>query len=185
MLNLKHNDYDISLTDEPMYSFESVDNVRTYEHEYILGDDRNFASKYRLRLSKGEQIIHSCLLAASGWGTDINFQSAIIIDESIYVAVGNVVCSLKLPSLALQWWQKVDFATCFRIHYLSREDCLITHGECSISRITKKGEIIWCKSGKDIFTEGFEIKGDYIEAIDFNHEKYRICVRDGQIELVS
>lgn len=185
MPNLKYDDYDISLVDEPMYTLHSVDNIRTYDREYILSDDSQINSKHGISLLEGERILRSCILVASGGGTGIHFQSAVIVGDSIYVAVGNVLCSLKLPSLDLQWQKKVDFAACFGVYYLTNEDCLITHGECDISCIIRNGDLVWNKSGKDIFTESFEIKDDYIEVVDFNHEKYRIRVKDGQIQLVS
>jgi hypothetical protein len=185
MLKLKFGDYTVLLVDEPTYSLESVDNIREYADEYVLSDDSYFGSKHGLQILEGERLLTSCILIASGGPTKIHSQSAIIVQDNIYVAVGNMVCSLNLPSLKLKWWQKVDFATCCGIYHLSAEGAVITHGECDISKFSESGELIWSKSGKDIFTEGFEIKGNYIRAIDFNHEEYRIRLTDGQISLDS
>lgn len=185
MLNLKHNQYVVSLIDETMYTPNSTDNIHTYEFEYVISDDKHIDSRHGLNLYNQEKAIDSCILIASGGPTRIHANSAAIVDQNIYIAVGNVLCSLSLPSLDLQWWQKVDFAACFGVYYHARLDCLITHGECDISRISKSGDAVWSKSGKDIFTEGFGIQGDHINTTDFNHEKYQIRVKDGQMKLVS
>lgn len=47
------------------------------------------------------------------------------------------------------------------------------------------GTIEWRTSGKDIFTEGFELFSDHIEVIDFNKEKYRIQIDNGLISLMN
>ena len=57
----------------------------------------------------------------------------------------------------------------------------ITYQKFAIATNTK---LLWVTSGKDIFTEGFEIFQDYIEAIDFNNEKYRIEIQSGDSKLV-
>ena len=185
MLKLQWGNYDLLLLDEPAYSLESVDNTREYSREHVLSDDSYFGSKHGLQILEGDRLLTSCILISSGGPTSIHSQSAIIFDDNIYVAVGNKVCALNLPSLELKWWQKVDFATCFGIYHLPAQRSLIAHGECDISRVSESGELIWSKSGKDIFTEGFEIEEGYIKAIDFNHEEYQIRLADGQIKLVS
>jgi hypothetical protein len=43
---------------------------------------------------------------------------------------------------------------------------------------------VWSASGGDIFSEGFRIVDDHIEAIDFNHEVYRIDIATGHSQLV-
>jgi hypothetical protein len=71
------------------------------------------------------------------------------------------------------------------VYYLPQSDCLISHGECDIACLTLSGEIKWTATGKDIFSEGFSISDDHIEVTDFNHEKYRIDLADGHIQLIS
>jgi hypothetical protein len=54
-----------------------------------------------------------------------------------------------------------------------------------IARVSLTGEIVWSAGGKDIFSEGFQIVGDYIEAIDFNHEVYRVDIATGRSKLIQ
>ncbi|MEM7115350.1 MAG: hypothetical protein AAF614_23110 [Chloroflexota bacterium] len=185
MLKLRSDKYDICILNEPTYNLRSVDNVYTYEHEYVLSRENHFNSSHGIKIVAEEEVLNSCVLVASGGSTGVHDRTAVIVRDYIYLAVGDALSCLKLPSLDLLWWQKVYFATCFGVYYLANEDCLITHGEIEISRFTRSGDLVWHGSGKDIFTEGFEIKDDIIEAIDFNHEKYRIRVSDGWMQLLS
>jgi hypothetical protein len=96
-----------------------------------------------------------------------------------------MLCSLSLPNLDLKWSIKVDSATCFGVYYSSKHDCLLSHGECEVARVSLRGEIVWSAGGKDIFSEGFQIVGDCVEAIDFNHEVYRIDIATGRCALIQ
>ena len=180
MIKLPHQNIEIQIFDDPMFSLNSVDNPHCYTKQHNLCDDFHFSSKHGVRLVESGEIINSCLLIGSGGATGIHAQSAVVIGDSIYVAIGNSICSLNLPLLNLKWKQTVDSATCFGVYYLSSFNCLISHGELAISRITLSGEIVWSQSGKDIFTEGFEIQGDQLEVIDFNQERYLIDIEDGK-----
>lgn len=59
----------------------------------------------------------------------------------------------------------VDAATCFGVYYLPEHACLISHGELEIARLSLSGEIVWSAGGKDIFSEGFRLSREYVEAI--------------------
>jgi hypothetical protein len=71
------------------------------------------------------------------------------------------------------------------VYHSPQHDCLLSHGELEVARVSLSGEIVWGASGKDIFTEGFQIVGDHVEAIDFNHEVYRIDIATGRCELIQ
>ena len=65
------------------------------------------------------------------------------------------------------------------------KDSYIVHGELAISRINRNGNIMWRKSGADIFTtpEGidtFIIAKDYILATDWGYKKHKINF-DGEV----
>jgi hypothetical protein len=96
-----------------------------------------------------------------------------------------MLCSLSLPTLDLGWATKVDGATCFGVYYSPQHDCLLSHGEIEVARVNLSGEIVWSASGKDIFSEGFRVLDDEVEAVDFNHEVYRIDIVTGRCELVE
>jgi hypothetical protein len=95
-----------------------------------------------------------------------------------------MLCSLSLPTLELKWATKVDTATCFGVYYCPQDNCLVSHGECEIARARLSGEIVWSASGRDIFSEGFRIVGDHVEAVDFYNGVYRIDIVTGRCELV-
>ena len=115
----------------------------------------------------------------------MNEHSAVVLNRSCFVGVGDMLCSLSLPSLDLSWATKVDSATCFGVYYSPQHDCLLSHGELEVARVSLTGEIVWSAGGKDIFSEGFQIVGDYIEAIDFNHEVYRVDIATGRSKLIQ
>jgi hypothetical protein len=66
------------------------------------------------------------------------------------------------------------------VYYSPQHHCLLSHGELEIARVSLSGDIIWRVSGKDIFSEGFQLVGDYVEAIDFNQEVYRFDITTGR-----
>ena len=82
--------------------------------------------------------------------------------------------------MQLLWAKQVDTATCFGVYYLPEPGCLISHGELEIARVSLDGDIVWSESGKDIFSEGFRLAGEIVEAVDFNHEVYRFNIATGR-----
>src|SRR5262249_18552 len=80
--------------------------------------------------------------------------SAVIVKGGCVVGVGDMLCSLSLPTLDLRWATKVDTATCFGVYYCPQHDCLLSHGESEIARVSISGQIVWSAGGKDIFSEG-------------------------------
>ena len=70
--------------------------------------------------------------------------------------------------------------TCFGIHSSPEHNCLISHGELMIARISNAGEIQWRAVDADIFTNGFEIDGNVVCTIDFNDRKYQFNIENGR-----
>jgi hypothetical protein len=112
-------------------------------------------------------------------------RTAVIRDSKAWVGIGDQLVCLSLPSLEIKWHQKIDDATCFGLYVSPDGMGLLVHGELIISKVTFSGGLIWSTSGKDIFTEGFSVNGDYIKAVDFNNERYRIEIANGQNILVK
>jgi hypothetical protein len=175
--------YELELLDEPTYTSRSADNLRSYAREYVFGDAITSRHGVLLRQAGGGE--HSCMVSASGGVTAVHEHSAVIVESCSFLAVGDTVCALALPSLELLWRRKVDTATCFGIYYSAEEDCLFSHGECEIARLTLSGERVWSAIGADIFTEGFALHADYLEAVDFNRFVYRIDVKTGNCRRVA
>ncbi len=125
--------------------------------------------------------VKTCLLTAGGGASGVHSHSAICVGSRCYVAVGDSVCALSVPELNLLWHSKVDWATCFGVYHLPACGCLISHGELTISRVDFTGRVVWQTGARDIFTEGFEIRGQFIDATDWNKTTYRIDIETGQI----
>ena len=84
----------------------------------------------------------------------------------------------------MAWYTQADHASIFGVYHVPAHQCYITHGELDVTRVSYTGQVIWARSGKDIFTNGFARYDDYVEVIDWNNEKYRIDLRTEHQELV-
>jgi hypothetical protein len=184
-VELASGSFAVTLLDAPTYTPGSADNVQQYDREYSLVEEYRPVSQYGLVCRQPDGTTHSCILLAGGGATRVHEHSALVVNGSCFVGVGDILCSLSLPTLDLRWATKVDTATCFGVYFCPQHDCLLSHGELEIARVSLSGEIVWSASGKDIFSEGFQIVGDHVEAIDFNHEVYRIDIATGDSQLVQ
>lgn len=166
----------LSVVNEPAYSFESQDKVRSYELEVLLTLDRP-TSIHGIALN-GSGII---VVGAGGGCSSVHDHSALVVDDKLYLAVGDhVAClSLSIPH-RLEWSTQVDMATCFGIHWELSRGALISHGELEISRLSPEGALIWQASGADVFSEGFRLLPDYVEAVDFNRTVNRLDYATGE-----
>ena len=179
-MEFKSDNWRVKVVDEPMYTFGSVDNPRSYTREYLLTDELSCVS------SKHGVIVDdiSAVMGASGGCSAVHADSGVVIADRFYVAVGDHACCICLPELELQWSVLVDSASCFGLHYSCKHGCLLSHGELEIVRLSLDGKIVWSTGGKDIFTEAFILHNDYIEAVDFNHERYHIDIQNGKSAIV-
>jgi hypothetical protein len=185
VVELDSGSFVLTLFDDPTYTPGSADNIRQYDREYCLVEGYRAVSQYGVLCRNKEVRTHSCILLAGGGASRVHDHSAVILKGTCFVGVGDMLCCLSLPRLELTWAIKVDTATCFGVYYLPQEDCLLSRGELEIARVDLSGQLVWSASGKDIFSEGFRIFGDHVEAIDFNHEVYRIDIASGRCELVN
>jgi hypothetical protein len=182
VLAIRTAKYELEFIDEPLYSRGSADNVRSYSREYDFDNDSRYrpTNRHGLVLREAGVLKESCILLAGGGTSGLHEHSAVAVDDACYIAVGDTLCSLALPSLELRWHRKVDTATCFGIYYSAKHQCLISHGELEIARISLAGDVAWSSGGEDIFSEGFELHTDYVEARDFNGAVYRLDIVTGR-----
>jgi hypothetical protein len=183
-VELASGSFAVTLLDDPMYTPGSADNVQRYDREYRLFESCRPVSQYGVVCRQSEGAVHSCILLAGGGASRVHDHSAAIVYGACFIGVGDMLCSLSLPTLELMWATRADTATCFGVYYCPQHDCLLSHGELEIARLSLSGEIVWSASGRDIFSEGFRIVGDLVEAIDFYGGVYRIDIVTGQCELV-
>jgi hypothetical protein len=178
-MRLTSEKYELELVDEPTYVRASADNSRSYDREYVFRDRTLTTSRHGVVVQEGGRAVRSCILLASGGTTTVHERSALIVGDFCFVGVGDTLCALALPSLENLWHRAVDTATCFGVYLVAALDCLITHGECEITRLSLSGEVAWSTSGGDIFTEGFALNANHVEAVDFNGVRYRIDLTTG------
>jgi hypothetical protein len=186
MLCLQTESYNIVINDDPTYTVGAVDNTRTYSYQYWFGQQEYQPSaKYGVGVIKHGAEIASCIVLATHGATRVHEHSALLHNQSCIVAVSAFLCALAVPALQLQWQVQVDSATCFGVHYAAKHGCYISHGECEITCVSYTGQLLWSIGGKDIFTNGFRLYDDYVEAIDWNNEMYRIEIPSGESYLVG
>ena len=182
-MNIKYKNCIVELIDETSYTLNSSDNIHNYDK--IISDDgiSDNPTRYGINIRDSSGIvIKSCLLiGGSGAGTSVGRESCVIEEDTLFVCISNEIFSLSLINLELNWYKEVDFATAFGI-YKMNEDFII-HGEMSITRINKNGEIIWQQSGSDIFVlpmprdspvDNFHIDNNMIFVQSWDERKYCI-----------
>ncbi|MEI6950543.1 hypothetical protein V9K67_25390 [Paraflavisolibacter sp. H34] len=175
---LHHNDITVELFDDTAFT-QTADSPTSYDKVIQEEKDKEFLpnSQHAIKVYKGEKLIKTAIVVASGGGTGVQEDTALIDEKSLIVRCCNKVFSLSLPDLNINWVTEPDWATCFSVH--KYQDTYITHGEISIARIDKNGKVLWSYSGADIFVclykgTPFEMHDDFIELTDFNGSKYRI-----------
>jgi hypothetical protein len=183
---LQLNNYELDLLDEPAHAIDPADNVRLYDREYLLaGSPHQIISCHGVILRQGRVNQASCMLLAGGGPTTVHERSAVVVGENCFVAVGDRLCCLALPALTLRWNRKVDFATCFGVYYSTDHNCLLSHGECEIARLSLSGDIAWSAGGADVLTEGFRLLRDHVEVTDFYRVVYRFDLLTGRSEILA
>ena len=167
----------LEIVNEPTYTFGSEDNLRAYQFAKHL--DREYApTSIHGVILDGEPI---AVFGDSGGCTGVHANSALVLGDNLFLAVGRHVVCLQIAPFKFEWALQTDTATCFGIHYSPLRDALISHGELEIARISKSGTVLWSSSGADIFTEGFALRQNHIEALDFNRHEYHFDYADGTL----
>ena len=166
----------VQIVNEPGYSFGSADNSRRYVTEVDLTDGYRPSSVHGVIVDDRPTLV----IGDAGGASGVHDHSLLILDSRAFVAVGAHVVCFTIGNLRHDWALKTDGATCFGVYYDRDHDALISHGELSICRFSREGEIIWSAGGADIFSEGFSMLPEHIEAIDFDHRVYHFDYRTGQ-----
>lgn len=188
MLEFDFDEYHLTIQGKPSYSTVTNKFVHDYKKEYVIGSgcSREFANSHHgIRVYREKREIASTILLACGWPTDVRENSALIFNNSCIVSISQYVISLSLPNLNLQWFTEIDFSTCFGVYRSDKHNCLISHGEVEIARLSTDGKIIWKHSGADIFTNGFQLFEDHVEVIDFYDSKYHFDIETGRNKIVA
>lgn len=157
------------------------DHLQLYERAYTLAPEHRPSTCYGVTCQPGDA---RCRITAGGGATSVTLRKVVCSTERCWIAISDQVASLSLPALELKWHKKLDGATCFQIFESPDKQGLLIHGEMEISKVSFDGELHWTTSGKDIFTGDFQIYSTHIEVEDFNGERYRINLSDGENRLI-
>ncbi len=171
--------YAIEMTDDPCYSFGSMDNTHTYAHVYLFGREYAPSSKHGLACSSGGEARGTAIVAASGGGTVVHEHSCVLLDDRCIVAVGDRAVALGVPALVLLWETKADSATCFGLHVTADQQHLVVHGELEISKLSVNGQKVWGFTGRDVFTGECSLADGTVVATDFSGKRYTIDLQRG------
>ncbi len=99
--------------------------------------------------------------------------SGVLLDDLLIVVIGNRICGLDVPGLAVKWHVEADPSAVIGVHAIPGVDTdVIVHGELELLRISMTGEIKWRTGGKDIFTGELHFIGDSIEISDFEEDRF-------------
>ena len=177
MNRLTAGEFQIEIFSDPDYRLDSADNLHQYKSIYMNEDSYRATSIYGIKVYKNDTLLSSALVGSSGGGTGIYPNSLIAEPQRLVVCCSNSIFCLAIPTLLLQWKTKADFATCFEVFKYQSD--YIVHGEVEISRLSADGDLIWQRSGADIFVtldsneDDFVVTDDYILATDWNNRKYK------------
>lgn len=188
-LAIPYKENEIVLVAESPYAHghnvRSADDACTPEEEYFLGDKGyRPSSRHRIAVRHGDAVLASRVLLAGGGGSGVHKRSAFVRADTCFVAVGAFICALELPTLRLLWHTRADTATCFGVYDAPAYASIISHGELEIARLSYSGELLWSGSGRDIFSEGFELHEHHVEAIDFDGTRYSFELETGHSQIV-
>ena len=188
ILQLQNNKYEVVVRDEDPYSSQTSNFTQAYEYDYYVGktSEDGLYVEYRYEMSVCESAAppHYCLLRTSV-PSSLQDNSALLYKDHCIVAIGSALVTLTLPDLSILWQAEVDLASCFGVYHAPKYESFISHGECEIARVSYTGDLVWRSSGKDIFTNGFALLADHIEAVDFNNEVYHIDLATGRSTLIG
>ena len=184
-MTIQINKYKVSLIDEPAYGNHSMDNARLYRSELCRHGAYQHCCAHGVIVGDIESPRTSTIILGTGGVTGVHENSIAHTQNICFIAAGDSVFALEVPSLKILWCKQVDLSTCFGVFWVEKQGCLITWGEIFVCRLSMDGNKVWETSGADIFTQGFGMAGDTIEMIDFNNDKYRINIHNGKIERIS
>ncbi len=173
-----HNNFYIEVFDDSAY-VQNPDSPTHYDKVYEPEADKEYrpSSQHAVVVYDGERQVSNAIILAAAGATSVTNDACFIHDNSLIVRCSNIVVSLTIPALELNWMTTADPITCFSIHRYG--DSYITHGEISVSRIDKDGNITWQFGSDDIFLriDGdncFTMNADSISLQNFNGSRYEI-----------
>jgi hypothetical protein len=177
-ITLRHKDFAIEVFDDSAYN-QTEDSPTNYDKVLQADRDKPYSptSQHAIKVYRDNNLISSAIILATGGGTGVHSDTALIDEDNLVIRCCNKLFSLTLPTLDINWVTEPDWATCFSIH--KYQNSYISHGETSIARIDKTGKTLWSFGGADIFVclhagNPFQMHDNYIALTDFNGSEYKI-----------
>ena len=167
---------EIEIVDEPTYTFCSQDNPRSYPFELDLSNDGRPNAIHGVLLD-GEPVAVFGDYRCSA----VHQHSAIFHKGKVLLAVGGQVVCFRPKPVQFEWNLEIDPAACFGLHFQPEWQAFISRGELEIARFSDEGRVLWASSGADIFSEGFCLHPNFIEAVDFNGKIYHFSYPTGEV----
>ncbi|MBS7565757.1 hypothetical protein KHS38_15215 [Mucilaginibacter sp. Bleaf8] len=172
MLTFNVNEYTITVNDATSHA---LNNLSGFDAVYLNDDGYKPTSMQAIHLHSDGVPLKSILLGATGGGTGVYDNTALIDNDRLVTCCSDTVFCLSTTRLDLLWQTKVDMATCFAVYQYQQD--YIVHGELEISRLDSRGNIVWQNSGADIFVtphgdSNLILLEDGIVATDFKFSKY-------------
>lgn len=96
-MNIIINNYEVTLLDEPTYSPNSSDNVRSYDIEICRDEQYESISAHGLMVGDVGAPDSSVILWGVGGATGVNENSIAYHNNTCFVAAGDSVFSLSIP----------------------------------------------------------------------------------------
>lgn len=178
MIQYQYKELIVEVLDEPNNEMDSVDHPFKYSKHYFTEDSKKYRSyKHGIRIYKGEQIVDSCIVAATGGRTGVSQNSTLLDEDQLLICCCDTLFCLSLPDLELKWLTQADPATCFAVFKL--QDGYVVHGEMLVVKLKNDGSIQWEFSSPDIFVsidgkKEFEFENDGILLTNFSGNKFKI-----------
>ena len=178
---IKYKAYKIEIIEDSIYTAHSTDNKYSYDYEYPLSTE-SFArsiscTKTVIKIYKESKLLKSAIICEP-YGKTIESESTFVTDnDKIYICAKDMIYSLNILDLSLNWRKRVDYSDCIAIYKL--ENDFLVHGELDIVRIDREGNIMWRFGSREswINTSGkleVTIEENQIRLFDFDSTEYLI-----------
>lgn len=183
MKNLHVKDYDISIREEPPYSFRSADNKYYDKVHCLVEQDYEYAPKTVCVRVEKDCFVKEAALIVSYHALIEN--CTLPAGDCVFLMLDNILCLLCPDTLELVKKAVINPVGAMFAAYAYETD-FILYGEVEIYRIAQDLMVLWTFSGRDIFVRymgeepAFEMRSDRICLYDFEDNYYEIDY-DGKV----
>jgi hypothetical protein len=99
-MDLSCGPFALTLFDDQTFTPGSADNFRRYDREYCFVKESRPVLKHGLICRLPEGVTHSCILLAGGGPSQVHAHSAVVVNWSCFICVGEMLCALSVPFIS-------------------------------------------------------------------------------------